>query len=103
MAKQRRSRVSLSDRAVQRGSLAAVVLGRRERLGLRQEELADLAGCSPRFVHELEKGKATVQLHKLIEVLDTLGLHLEVGDGTSAAVEVADGLRAELELDRSGE
>ena len=99
MAKQRRSRVPLHERASEHGELAAVVLGRREQLGLRQEELADLAGCSPRFIHELENGKETVQLHKLIGVLDALGLHLRVADGMTGSVEIEPALRADLRLD----
>lgn len=95
MAKQRRSRVRLHERAEQRGPLAAVVLGRRETLGLRQEELADLAGCSARFVHDLEAGKPTVQLDKVLDVLDMLGLHLEIVDGAGPRIEV----RADLRLD----
>jgi HTH-type transcriptional regulator / antitoxin HipB len=96
MAKQRRSRVRLHERADQRGPLAAVVLGRREALGLRQEELADLAGCSARFVHDVEAGKATAQLDKVLDVLDALGLHLEVVQGAGARIAVDPTLRAEL-------
>lgn len=75
-----------------------MVLGRREALGLRQEELADLAGCSPRFVHDLETGKDTVQLAKLLTVLDALGLHLEVADGAAVAVTAGHALRSDLNL-----
>lgn len=79
--KQRRSRVDLSARAHERGSLAAVLLGRREELGLRQEEVAELADCSVRFVHTLEAGKTTVRLDKLLDVLTVLGLRLELARG----------------------
>ena len=99
MAKQRRSRVSLHERSSERGELAAVVLGRREQLGLRQEELADLAGCSARFVHELENGKETVQLSKVVSVLGALGLRLQVADGVAGSVEAEPTLRAGLGLD----
>lgn len=98
--KQRRSRVALHERAAEAGELAAVVLARREQLGLRQDELADLAGCSPRFVNELERGKATAQLDKVVDVLAALGLHLAVGDGALPAVTVGAELRAEHGLDR---
>jgi HTH-type transcriptional regulator/antitoxin HipB len=57
--------------------LAQDVQARRKDLGLTQQELADLAGCSPRFVRALEAGKASVQLDKLLAVLDVLGLELE--------------------------
>lgn len=99
MAKQRKSRVLLHERADQRGPLAAVILGRREALGLRQEELADLAGCSARFVHDVEAGKPTAQLDKVLDVLDALGLHLEVVQGAGARIEVHHTLRAELGWD----
>ena len=85
----RRSRTPIPERANQEGVLAAVVSARREELGLRQAEVAELAGCGPRFVHELENGKRSVQLDKLLQVLDVLGLHLEVERGTRASSLVA--------------
>jgi y4mF family transcriptional regulator len=51
---------------------------RRRALGLRQDELADLAGVSIRFIHSLEHGKPTLQLDKLLNVLEVLGLDLQV-------------------------
>jgi y4mF family transcriptional regulator len=62
-------------------TLADLVRLRRERLGLRQDELADLAGCSTRFVHTVEAGKQTLRLDKLITVLNALGLGLVVRRG----------------------
>jgi len=47
---------------------------RRKELNLTQRELADLAGVSPRFIHELENGKATLRLDRLLAVADALGL-----------------------------
>jgi len=51
------------------------------RLGLRQAELAELAGCSTRFVHTVEAGKETLRLDKLVELLAALGLGLVVRRG----------------------
>jgi y4mF family transcriptional regulator len=68
------------------GKLAREVRGRRARLGLRQEELADLAGVSERFVYALENGKTTVQLDKLLAVLNALGLHLEIHRGADSDI-----------------
>ena len=64
--------------------LAQQVRARRRTLGLRQEEVAELAGCSERFVYSLEQGKTTVQLGKVLDVLRVLGLGLELvpGQGT---------------------
>lgn len=56
---------------------------RRRNLGLRQEELAELAGVSTRFVGELESGKETVRLDKFQDVLSALGLTLEINLRTS--------------------
>lgn len=68
----------MNDRA---SALGTTVRERRERLGLRQDELADLARCSTRFVHMLETGKETVRLDKVLDVLGVLGLGLAVGRG----------------------
>ncbi|MCA8973973.1 MAG: type II toxin-antitoxin system Y4mF family antitoxin [Planctomycetes bacterium] len=62
-------------------ALADAVRRRREELGLRQVELAELANCSTRFVHTVESGKATVRLDKLLTVLQVLGLQLQFARG----------------------
>jgi HTH-type transcriptional regulator/antitoxin HipB len=64
-----------------RADLPRAVRERRRQLGLRQEDLADLAGVSLRFVQALEGGKPTVQLDRVTAVLDTLGLRLVVERG----------------------
>jgi HTH-type transcriptional regulator/antitoxin HipB len=71
----------MNDRADDLHRLGAVVRARRRELGLRQRDLAELAACSERFVHMLEHGKPTVQLAKVLDVLEVLGLGLEVGPG----------------------
>ncbi len=68
----------MSDRAT---ALADMVRARRLRLGLRQEELAELAGCSSRFVHTVEAGKQSLRLDKVMAVLRALGLGLVVRRG----------------------
>jgi y4mF family transcriptional regulator len=68
-------------------ALAAAVRARRVALDLRQEELADLAGCSEKFVYSLERGKSTVQLSKVLDVLRVLGLSLAVVRGDGAVVD----------------
>jgi y4mF family transcriptional regulator len=61
--------------------LGEAVRIRRTELGLRQADLADLAGCSQRFVHTVEQGKSTLRLDKLLDVLEVLGLGLSVVSG----------------------
>lgn len=52
------------------------VVARRKELGLRQVDLAELAGVSERFVRLVESGKESVRLDKVQPVLDVLGLRL---------------------------
>lgn len=49
---------------------------RRKQLGLTQLDLAELSGVSQRFIHDLENGKQTVQLEKVMAVATTLGCAL---------------------------
>ena len=56
--------------------LGAAVRKRRRELGLTQEQIAGVAGVGVRFVSELERGKPTVQLGKLLQVTRRLGLDL---------------------------
>ncbi|WP_336852966.1 type II toxin-antitoxin system Y4mF family antitoxin [Sinomonas albida] len=58
--------------------LAARVRDRRRALSLTQQDLADLAGVSERFVRFVEQGKASVRLDALAAVLDALGFELAV-------------------------
>ena len=58
--------------------LAAEVRSRRTSLGLTQQDLADMAGVSERFVRFVEQGKPSIQLDSLLAVLETLGLELRL-------------------------
>lgn len=50
----------------------------RKKIGLTQIEFARRAGIGLRFLRELEQGKTTVRMDKLMQVLDFLGYHLEL-------------------------
>jgi HTH-type transcriptional regulator/antitoxin HipB len=67
------------------GLLAHEVRARRGQLGLTQQDLADMAGVSERFVRFVEQGKPSVQLDSLTAVLETLGLELRIATRTSEA------------------
>ncbi len=45
---------------------------------LRQDQLAAAAGVGVRFLVELEGGKPTVRLAKVLAVVDALGLRLQI-------------------------
>lgn len=59
-------------------TLGARVRQARKALGLRQDELAAAAGVGLRFLVELERGKPTVQLGKVLAVLLAVGLDLRI-------------------------
>ncbi|MFT7667535.1 MAG: HTH-type transcriptional regulator/antitoxin HipB [Planctomycetota bacterium] len=50
----------------------------RQNLHLSQIQVCDLAGVGPAFLYELEHGKATVRMDKVLAVLNVLGLGLEL-------------------------
>ena len=58
--------------------LGALVREQRKRLALRQLDIAGLGNTGNRFIVELESGKPTVQLQKVLETMDILGLELVV-------------------------
>ena len=56
----------------------------RRAQGLRQPDLAGVCGTSVRFISELERGKETAQIGRVLHVLRMLGLRLRLdleGDG----------------------
>jgi len=50
----------------------------RKKLGVTQRNLALTSGTGLRFIIELEQGKPTCQLEKVLTVLKTLGLKLTI-------------------------
>jgi y4mF family transcriptional regulator len=66
--------------------IGQVVRREREGLGLRQDELALVAGVSTRVVHQIEHGKPTSRLDSLVPVLDALGLELEINGSSRPSV-----------------
>lgn len=56
--------------------IASLVKGRRKELGYTQEEVASFCGVGQRFFSELENGKETLQLGKVLKVINILGLDL---------------------------
>jgi len=60
------------------GNITMQVRNLRKKNKLTQVEFAKRAGVGLRFIRELEGGKTTVRLDKLMQVLDFLGYHLEL-------------------------
>ncbi|MFT3804463.1 MAG: helix-turn-helix transcriptional regulator [Burkholderiaceae bacterium] len=58
--------------------LGALIREQRKRLALTQLDLAGLGNTGNRFIVDLENGKPTVQLQKVLDLMDLLGLEVTV-------------------------
>jgi y4mF family transcriptional regulator len=58
--------------------LGAAIRARRKQLKVTQKDLAMTCGTGLRFVIDLEKGKPTCQVGKILQVLQALGLKLQI-------------------------
>ena len=59
-------------------SLGALVRSRRQQLALKQLDLAGLGNTGNRFIVDVENGKPTVQLQKVLDLMHLLGLEVIV-------------------------
>lgn len=57
-------------------ALGPLVRQQRQRLGFSQQRLADLAGVGRRFVSELESGKPSLEIDRVITCCTALGIDL---------------------------
>jgi len=58
--------------------LGAAIRTRRRQLKVTQKDLAMTCGTGLRFIIDLEKGKPTCQIGKILQVLQALGLKLQI-------------------------
>ncbi|WP_133140914.1 helix-turn-helix domain-containing protein [Legionella genomosp. 1] len=58
----------------------------RKRRRLTQTRLAELSNTSINFVSQIERGKTTAQIGKVINVLQILGLQLAIEKGSAGVV-----------------
>jgi HTH-type transcriptional regulator / antitoxin HipB len=56
--------------------IGAAIREKRRAIGMKQAELAALSGVGPRFLSELENGKPTAEIGRVLRVLQRLGLDL---------------------------
>ena len=58
--------------------IGALIRAKRKEQHVSQAVLAGLASVGTRFVSDLENGKGTIQIQKLLDVLNALGLGLYI-------------------------
>jgi HTH-type transcriptional regulator/antitoxin HipB len=63
------------------GEIGRIVKNARKNLGVTQRHLALTSGTGLRFIIELEQGKPTCQLGKVLTVLGTLGIKIILEGG----------------------
>ena len=67
--------------------LGAAIRAARKQLKVTQKELAMTSGTGLRFVIDLERGKPTCQIGKILQVLQALGLRVGLANASDAAPE----------------
>ena len=65
-------------RVYETADIGSFVRKKRVELGMTQSQLADSCGNGTRFISELENGKPTMQIGKVIDILHILGLDLSI-------------------------
>ena len=58
--------------------IGSLVRKKRIDLGMTQSQLADVTGNGTRFISELENGKPTMQIGKVLDTLHVLGFDVRV-------------------------
>lgn len=71
--------------------LGAIIRAERKRQGLTQPELALVSGSGVRFIVEVENGKTSCHIGKVMRLLDNLGLDLQVISKRSQTVLMDEG------------
>lgn len=60
-------------------NIGKIIKARRKMLGLRQDQLADIAGVGINTLTKIERGEGNPSIDTLNKVLDCLGLELSLG------------------------
>jgi HTH-type transcriptional regulator/antitoxin HipB len=66
--------------------LGKVIRERRRGLKLSQRDLALTSGTGTRFIVDVEKGKPTCEIGKILNVIQELGLVIEIGTGNGVPI-----------------
>ena len=61
-----------------KGQIGNIIQARREKLTLKQEDLAEMTGLTAKTIYLVENGKGNPSFDTLEKILDILGLELSV-------------------------
>ena len=62
----------------EKGAIGQVLQSRRKARKIAQEQLADIAGISPRTIRDIEKGIANPELETLMKICNVLGMEIKI-------------------------
>jgi y4mF family transcriptional regulator len=62
----------------EKGAIGNILQSRRKARKIAQEQLADIAGISPRTLRDIEKGNANPELETLLKICNVLGLEIKI-------------------------
>ena len=63
--------------------LGKAIRKQRETLGLSQQQVADLASVSVNLVRQVESGKSSAYLSKVLDIMTAVGLQFDLVPGNS--------------------
>jgi len=66
--------------------LGEVIKNERKQRKLTQDQLANLSATSINFISQIERGKKTAQIGKVLTVLQVLGIQLVIERGSAGVV-----------------
>ena len=67
-------------RIFETSNIGSLVKQKRKQLKITQPQLASLSGTGVRFVSDLENGKPTMQIGKILDILHILGLDVYLSE-----------------------
>jgi HTH-type transcriptional regulator / antitoxin HipB len=59
-------------------TLGQLIRKARKNIGLKQRDIALLANTGIRVISDMERGKATCQIGKILKVINVLGLEIDI-------------------------
>jgi transcriptional regulator with XRE-family HTH domain len=76
MVDQKKNRPPAEARVFDAADIGRIIRLRRKELGYTQEYLASLSGFSPRLIGEIERGRKTVGIQKIVNLATGLGIDI---------------------------
>ena len=66
--------------------IGTLIRDTRQALGMRQDELASVAGLSTRTLSDIENGKGSAQIALVLKALEALGIEIRLNPPTTAGI-----------------